>query len=353
MGRKEGQGEDPAQGLLSGWALFWQQTKALMLKNALLAWRNKPSTLLQLFSSFFFILLIFALRQALLAAFSGTTLQRTITDPPATPIAPIPPCQAGYFMQNPCYDFVWAANFSDPIQLDLIKNISANNPGRPINMSTQVRPINLSTQLRPINLSTQVGPINTSTRFGPINMSTQVGPPPFLHVVWTGAGAMLQNDSHRQGGRYCSTQGRVPGLTGAWWDRQLGSFHGQEACSLGGGSTCSGTCRGTCSGACSRTCSVEAEQTGLDSNWCRRSARSRGRRGAWTSWFCFTPGRPGRSFVRSTSLQKLGQVAQLRPAAHGENPAPFSRSRRSWLQYCFWEHSLSPQRERSLPGTVP
>jgi len=90
MGRKQGQEEDTERGLLSGWALFWQQTKALMLKNALLAWRNKPATILQLFSSFFFILLIFALRQALLAAFSGTTLQRTITDPPPPPSLPSP-----------------------------------------------------------------------------------------------------------------------------------------------------------------------------------------------------------------------------------------------------------------------
>jgi len=42
-------------------------------------------------------------------------------------------------MHMPCYDFVWAANFSDPLLLDVVRNISTNNPGRPIDFKTQVR----------------------------------------------------------------------------------------------------------------------------------------------------------------------------------------------------------------------
>jgi len=65
MGKGEG-GEvvgDDLKRYRTGWQLFIQQIYALLVKNLLLAWRNRAATVLQLFS-FFFIFLLFALERA-------------------------------------------------------------------------------------------------------------------------------------------------------------------------------------------------------------------------------------------------------------------------------------------------
>jgi len=122
----------------SGWALFGQQTHALLVKNALMAWRNKAATFLQLFSSFFFIFLVFAINEAVLASLSGLTTFQNVFDPAAQPVSPIPACSTGYYLSQDCYDFVWSGNWSATV-VSLVNNISLNNPGRPINFQSEVR----------------------------------------------------------------------------------------------------------------------------------------------------------------------------------------------------------------------
>lgn len=123
---------------IAGWALFGQQTKALLTKNALLAWRNRASTFLQLFASLFFIFLVWAVDRAVRASTSRRTKFQNLPNPVVYPVPAIPPCTVGYYLRPDCYDFVWSGNESAVI-VSLVQNISANNPGRPINFATQVR----------------------------------------------------------------------------------------------------------------------------------------------------------------------------------------------------------------------
>ena len=123
--------------LQRGFPLLWQQYTALLKKNMLLSWRNKRATFLQLFSSFFFIFLIFCIQKAIQARFASSTAFESITDPATLVSPPIPPCEDKFYVKIPCYDFVWSGNDSTMAQ-GIAAKIMANNPGRPI-PQTKVR----------------------------------------------------------------------------------------------------------------------------------------------------------------------------------------------------------------------
>jgi hypothetical protein len=121
----------------TGFSLYQQQLKALLLKNAKLAWRNKIATLLQLASSFFFIFLIFAISKAIEASNRGTTNFKDLLNPSPEGITSIPACESGYYIKSPCYDFLWSGNTSSRIT-QLVENIAKRNPGRSIDLKTKV-----------------------------------------------------------------------------------------------------------------------------------------------------------------------------------------------------------------------
>ena len=114
-----------------GFPLLWQQYKALLFKNLLLSWRNKRSTFLQLFSSLFFIALIFFIQEATDARYASSSSFRNNDDPKPLVAPPIPPCEDKYYAKMPCFDFVWSGSDSSRIQ-EIVRRIRANNPGRPI-----------------------------------------------------------------------------------------------------------------------------------------------------------------------------------------------------------------------------
>ncbi|XP_012080230.1 ABC transporter A family member 2 isoform X2 [Jatropha curcas] len=117
--------------LRRGVPLFYQQFKALLKKNLLLSWRNKTATFIQLFASFFFILLLFCIDKGTQASTSHTTAYKTVLDPKALVSPPIPPCEQKFFVKRPCFDFVWSGNHS--VRLNrIVSSIMANNPGRKI-----------------------------------------------------------------------------------------------------------------------------------------------------------------------------------------------------------------------------
>ncbi|KAG6412263.1 hypothetical protein SASPL_124937 [Salvia splendens] len=117
--------------LQRGSRLLWQQYKALLFKNLLLSWRNKRSTFLQLFSSLFFIALLFFIQEAIEARYASSSSFRNNADPEALVAPPIPPCEDKYYSRLPCFDFVWSGNDSARIR-EIVRRIRANNPGRPI-----------------------------------------------------------------------------------------------------------------------------------------------------------------------------------------------------------------------------
>ncbi|OVA09055.1 ABC transporter-like [Macleaya cordata] len=117
--------------LQRGLPLLFQQFKALLKKNLLLSWRNKRATFMQLFSSLFFIFLIFVIEKAISSRFKDSTAYENVFDPEALISPAIPPCEEKFYVKLPCYDFVWSGNRSPRIQ-SIVNNIMANNPGRPI-----------------------------------------------------------------------------------------------------------------------------------------------------------------------------------------------------------------------------
>lgn len=115
--------------LQGGIPLLYQQFKALLKKNLLLSWRNKSAAFLQLFSSFFFIFLLFCIDRATEASNSDTTEYKSVLNPQPLVSPPIPPCEDKFYIKKPCFDFVWSGN--DSVRLNRIVNsIMANNPGR-------------------------------------------------------------------------------------------------------------------------------------------------------------------------------------------------------------------------------
>ncbi|KAK4798927.1 hypothetical protein SAY86_024292 [Trapa natans] len=117
--------------LSSGVTLFQQQYKSLFKKNLLLSWRNKRATFLQLFSSFFFIFLIFCIEKAIRARFDSSAEFKSVTDPEALVSPPIPPCEDKFYMKRPCFDFVWSGNGSARLH-KIVDAIRDNNLGRSI-----------------------------------------------------------------------------------------------------------------------------------------------------------------------------------------------------------------------------
>ncbi|PKI78010.1 ABC transporter A family member 2-like isoform X2 [Punica granatum] len=119
------------ENLSSGFPLFQQQYRSLFKKNLLLSWRNKRATFLQLFSSFFFIFLIFCIDRAIHARFATSTAYKSVTDPDPLVAPPIPPCEEKFYTKLPCFDFLWSGNGSARLR-GIVNAIRANNPGRPI-----------------------------------------------------------------------------------------------------------------------------------------------------------------------------------------------------------------------------
>ncbi|KMT02071.1 hypothetical protein BVRB_9g208000 [Beta vulgaris subsp. vulgaris] len=117
-----------------GIPLLFQQLKALFSKNALLSWRHKWATILQLFSSLVFIFLMFCIQKAIEAQFKNTTHYDTVLDPTPLISPSIPPCEDKFFINLPCYDFVYSGNSSNNVNR-IVSRIMANNPGRPISSS--------------------------------------------------------------------------------------------------------------------------------------------------------------------------------------------------------------------------
>lgn len=117
--------------LQRGFALLYQQFKALLKKNLLLSWRNKRATFLQLFSSLFFIFLIFCIQKSTDARNSNSTAYEVLRDPKPLVAPAIPPCEDKFFVKLPCFDFVWSGNESQTFDR-IVRAIRENNPGRPI-----------------------------------------------------------------------------------------------------------------------------------------------------------------------------------------------------------------------------
>lgn len=117
--------------LQSGFPLLFQQFNALLRKNLWLSWRKKAATFLQLFSSLFFIFLLFCIQKAMVARSGESTTYKSVTDPEPLVSPPIPPCEDKFFIHKPCFDFVWSGNGSATIR-SIATAIMANNPGRPI-----------------------------------------------------------------------------------------------------------------------------------------------------------------------------------------------------------------------------
>eukprot|EP00270_Netrium_digitus_P003854 TRINITY_DN1466_c0_g1_i1.p1 TRINITY_DN1466_c0_g1~~TRINITY_DN1466_c0_g1_i1.p1 ORF type:complete len:971 (+),score=291.84 TRINITY_DN1466_c0_g1_i1:469-3381(+) len=120
-----------------GFGLFLKQCKALLVKNATLAWRNKTATVLQLASSLFFMFLIWAVNEAIVAANSSSTTFKNLFTPKEKLISAIPECSLAAYIKTPCYDFLWSGK-GNPIIESLVQNISINNPGRPIDINSKV-----------------------------------------------------------------------------------------------------------------------------------------------------------------------------------------------------------------------
>lgn len=114
-----------------GFRLFGQQFSALMKKNFLLSWRNKPSLFLQLMASVFFVFLVFCTDKANVSRHKFTTWYDNIYDPEYKQVGGITPCEDGFYIKSPCYDFLWSGNSSYVIA-SIVQNIMANNPGRVI-----------------------------------------------------------------------------------------------------------------------------------------------------------------------------------------------------------------------------
>ncbi|CAM8980055.1 unnamed protein product [Rhodiola kirilowii] len=117
--------------LRRGLPLLSQQFTALFKKNLLLSWRSKRATFLQLFSSLFFIFLIFCIEKAIESRNASSTASMNLFDPEPLVMPPIPPCEEKFYVKKPCYDFVWSGNASARIGR-IVEGIMKNNPGRPI-----------------------------------------------------------------------------------------------------------------------------------------------------------------------------------------------------------------------------
>eukprot|EP00290_Baffinella_frigidus_P028434 CAMPEP_0180222250 /NCGR_PEP_ID=MMETSP0987-20121128/20570_1 /TAXON_ID=697907 /ORGANISM="non described non described, Strain CCMP2293" /LENGTH=273 /DNA_ID=CAMNT_0022184245 /DNA_START=108 /DNA_END=925 /DNA_ORIENTATION=+ len=76
----------------SYWREVARQTHAMVKKNFILARRNRFSTFLRVFVSFFFILLIFLVNEGIKTRFSGNSSYRDLADPKREVVQGIPEC---------------------------------------------------------------------------------------------------------------------------------------------------------------------------------------------------------------------------------------------------------------------
>ncbi|CDP14832.1 unnamed protein product [Coffea canephora] len=120
--------------LLSGFSLLLQQINALLKKNFILAWRNRRSTFLQLFSSFFFIAFMFALRKTNKYTESRPNFCAKVRDTKPITNSPIPACEDKLIINVPCFDFVWSGSGNQRLE-SIVNGIMTNNPGRTIPQS--------------------------------------------------------------------------------------------------------------------------------------------------------------------------------------------------------------------------
>lgn len=117
--------------LRSGFPLLLQQYRALLKKNLLLSLRNKRATFLHLFSSLFFIFLIFCIQKATESRFGSSSSMNDVRNPELHSNPSIPPCEDKYYIKLPCYDFVYSGDSSPKVR-SIVSAIMAKNPGRSI-----------------------------------------------------------------------------------------------------------------------------------------------------------------------------------------------------------------------------
>ena len=79
---------------VTGLRLFFQQLEALLVKNATLTFRNKPALLVQFFATFFFILLIYGVNEAIQGKNKNDNTYQNVYVSPVTPVGSIPDCTA-------------------------------------------------------------------------------------------------------------------------------------------------------------------------------------------------------------------------------------------------------------------
>ncbi|CAI9112245.1 OLC1v1012664C1 [Oldenlandia corymbosa var. corymbosa] len=117
--------------LLSGFPLFSQQLHALLMKNLVLAWRNKKATFLRLFSP------IFLFSFSLLLGGIGSqreNVSAAVRDPNAIFFSSIPACEDKLLINFPCYDFVWSGSGNQRF-VSIVNAIMINNPNRTIHQN--------------------------------------------------------------------------------------------------------------------------------------------------------------------------------------------------------------------------
>ncbi|KAL9243221.1 hypothetical protein vseg_017134 [Gypsophila vaccaria] len=116
--------------VMTGPPLLLQQWRALLMKNAKLASRNKRATLLQILAPFVFMFLLYVVEKT--ASLSWSLPE--IKSPPYRAVQGVPPCETKFYVRRPCYDFVWSGNSSRRAH-EVVSRVMSNNFGRPISPS--------------------------------------------------------------------------------------------------------------------------------------------------------------------------------------------------------------------------
>ena len=107
--------------------LWGKQLAALAWKNVLLFWRNKVASALQVFGSLFFVLLIFAVNEALVSQRQNESDFRRITNPEPELVNHIPDCsEQTYIIDDPCYTFLYSPNNSEVVDR-IVQAVRENN----------------------------------------------------------------------------------------------------------------------------------------------------------------------------------------------------------------------------------
>lgn len=84
---------------------------------ALVAWRNKRSTLLRIFSPSIFILLVLLLDYAIRADVNASEEFRELRTPKSNDVNEIPECESDIYIKPPCFDFYYSPNTSETVQV--------------------------------------------------------------------------------------------------------------------------------------------------------------------------------------------------------------------------------------------